>query len=449
MASAAAVLLAAAVVIAWVALTGDRGGEIETIPSAEQVVVAAETSVTDTAEPIGAAGVMQVDCDGGPVSRLSEVDTAALVPGDRLELKRGCTFTDTLLIAASGTADQPIVLSSFGDPADAAPVITSDVTGALIDLVGSNIDVRDLTLIAAPSDFLPGCEATPSGWTVGIQMGPRSSGNRVENVSISGAHAGVFIDKNASDHVIVANRFDSNTMMNDISGAFGVQIFGDRNLVSGNRFSNHATCHPNYGLEAGAAINIFDGSGNVISDNVSHDDRSFLYINGRADQNPVNNVIERNIIDSDHPESVFVSTDAESVVGGQNRIFHNTAVLRGASAVGLWCGRCSADEIVFANNIVWAATGTSRNASSATYSGGANLFWSDDASPRLASMELTGAPEIVEDPRFVDVNADAFELRACSPALSAARAVDESAAVETLGDGADIGALESGELRCQ
>ncbi|HUN04271.1 MAG TPA: hypothetical protein PLS00_15585, partial [Niabella sp.] len=46
---------------------------------------------------------------------LNKLKTVKLVPGDTIKFKRGSAFTGPLFINESGTAQQPIVLTAYGE----------------------------------------------------------------------------------------------------------------------------------------------------------------------------------------------------------------------------------------------------------------------------------------------------------------------------------------------
>ncbi|HEY3558983.1 MAG TPA: right-handed parallel beta-helix repeat-containing protein [Kribbella sp.] len=85
-----------------------------------------------------------------------------LVPGDQLLLERGSSFAAGLVMAASGTAEAPIVIGAYGN--GARPKITDSASGTGLTLTdSSHVQVRDL-------DIGSKTDAGKSRMTYGIRL---------------------------------------------------------------------------------------------------------------------------------------------------------------------------------------------------------------------------------------------------------------------------------------
>lgn len=459
------IAFAAATFGAQVLLSRDGGGDASDssqVESDRAVVPASQESVGPALQESGVTLVP--DCEAGETKSLRDIDLSGLGAGDRLELTQGCTFSGPLVlgeqlsglsvVAGPGTdRPRPIVTNAAGTDGDGV---------ALITLFGSDITVSGIDFdVAAPSrDEL--CNNNPKGWVVGIRIAPNSTRNLIESISVSGAHAGVFIDEGATANTVTNSTFDSNIMMNDTSGANGVLVFGDENVIEANTFTGHTACHPEWLRGAGAAVGIYGGSRNLVTGNSSVEDRTFLSMNAPEDRRPTGNVIERNVVSSSDPQSAFasvriVATTVAAELGDEpNRIVHNTVVLDGGDSIGMFCEDCSRETLVLANNILWAARPVEISPRTGSYLGGSNLVW--HVSGRIDSSQLdaiTGAADIEADPMFA--GAAWPQPQDCSPAVDGASS-DPVLADPVLAAGADttmviglaldIGAVEYDGARC-
>lgn len=92
----------------------------------------------DSRTPVEAQGELT------PWKSFSKLNALALKPGDKIRLKRGGVFRQTLIVTASGSEGSPITIGSYGREQDPDPEIrgTELVTGTLVDGVRSaKIDV--------------------------------------------------------------------------------------------------------------------------------------------------------------------------------------------------------------------------------------------------------------------------------------------------------------------
>ena len=89
------------------------------------------------------------DDDGGglsperPLRTLEAANRLRLGPGDQLLLRRGCVFFGCLRPAGSGTADNPLVVSAYGE-GEAPQIVARAADGEAVYLGGDGVELRQL-----------------------------------------------------------------------------------------------------------------------------------------------------------------------------------------------------------------------------------------------------------------------------------------------------------------
>lgn len=366
-----------------------------------------------------------VDCDGAAIASLAPVNEVNLAPGMVVEFVRACTFLGPLSIEDSGTEAEPITVRSQAPAAEDAslPALVVNAggerpVGAIIDVFGSHVVIQDIRIHGRSSGVSPKCDASALGWVAGIQLNAGAANNRIERVAVRDAHAGVFIDDGAVDNEIIESRFIGNTMLNESSGANGVLIFGDDNLVAFSYFEAHEACG------SGAAIEVFEGTDNQILNNSGVDNQVFVELHGQNTSPTTGNEIADNLATSTVKRGVFARITARNVDGPASRFLHNTMVMTGSGGKGLLCFRCEGERLVFANNIVVANTAIEGEGDDQAYTGGSNLFWGPEGDAPLVDAEVLvaagSASNLIADPLFHLPESGDFRVAPCSPAVDAA-----------------------------
>lgn len=394
---------------------------------------------------------------------LSRAHRAELRAGDALLLKRGCAWRGPLEVRWHGTAERPVRVGAYGVGAD--PLI-HDGAWVNVDVTGSHVVVEHveatMDTTAMPRD--PTCDDQPYGWRVGFHLAPGAEHVTLRHVKASGHTAGVHVAKGARYNRVVHSAFTHNTVMSqlsrahpdDDSGAWGVLLNGDHNVVAYNRFGDNVGCSHDYG-EDGAAVEVYGAVGNAVHHNLSVDDLAFSELGGERGSRTRDTLYAYNLVVSRRQGAQFlVLRGAQSAWGptANTEVYHNTVYLTGARSEGLVCyGGCSEGVLAAHNNVFWVEH-------KAIYADGPfseshNLFWRSGGDPWL---DLTGtrlhATSKIARPRFVDPDAIDFRPRPDSPTVDAGAPLARSFGADLGGvpvpqrGAADIGAYEwDGPLR--
>ncbi|MFA5020534.1 MAG: right-handed parallel beta-helix repeat-containing protein [Patescibacteria group bacterium] len=246
--------------------------------------------------------------------------TIGLQPGDQVFLKRGCSFAETLQIAASGSAASPILIDAYGTGND--PIINGGQVRPWNILISeqSYISVKNIKVINAKADNSPSAGlvinnssniildtvTAENNWGyAGIYFIASVSGagnnNFIKNCTVSntqgtayskanGANygAGILFYSDGADRGLV-NTIDSNTTFNN--GGAGISYAGANSWIGNNTsyankdsgislyssFTSNNTVSQNTvydncrGFDDRAGINLYQvGSNNVVKYNTVH-----------------------------------------------------------------------------------------------------------------------------------------------------------------------------------
>ncbi len=363
---------------------------------------------------------------------LLKASSAALQPGDRLLLKRGGTWTESLKLSRSGTGGAPILVASYGS--GESPRIGG--VGTCVVLAGSNLVVSDL-------------HAADCSWA-GVKI--LGSNNRVEANLITGNAAGVEVEAGALDNAIVRNKIKDNNKMsvltasptNDDSGAFGVLVHGDRTEISHNTITGSDAFSYDFGRD-GAAIEIYGGRQTDVHHNLAVDNHDFSELgNSRS----ADNTFSYNVVRSSLDTSTFVITRGAGSSFGpvlRTRLYNNTVLLTGASSQGFVChAGCSADILTMRANIIQAVWKV----------GYADAAFDEDNDVFYGGLTqfTKGANSVVANPQFVAADTGNLHLQWSSPAVDKGMDMGQTSDFDDLpvpvdgnGDGqarADVGGYE-------
>ncbi|MDA0646452.1 MULTISPECIES: right-handed parallel beta-helix repeat-containing protein [Nonomuraea] len=316
---------------------------------------------------------------------LDAVNAADLKPGDTVAVKRGSSFTGSLVLAAKGTARSPITVKAYGK-------------GALPRIGG-----RDANCVVVAGDHwrISGLRASNCAWA-GFEI--KGDHNVLSKVQADRNVTGATVTPSGSRNTIKDSTFTRNNRMsvndkggdND-SGAFGILLNGDDNLVTGNTITGSHAKSYDYGVD-GAAIEIFGGNRNRITHNRTHDNNTFSELGAKKGDTATGNVFAFNVVTSSLKTGSFLVTrGARHVVGpvkGTTAV-HNSVYMPARDTIGWSChDGCSPSILKLRNNVI-VVGGTA---------GYEDAKGADEASSvykaRKAEFKL-GSGSVMADPRFV------------------------------------------------
>ncbi|MGV9310042.1 hypothetical protein ACWENQ_42605 [Nonomuraea sp. NPDC004354] len=330
---------------------------------------------------------------------LATVNAATLRPGDTVNLKRGSSWSETLTLAAKGSAARPIVVQPYG-------------TGAAPKLSGQD---QPCVVITGNHWRVSGIRASNCQWS-GFEIS--GDGNELTGVTADGNIAGVHVGTDGSRNTIRNSTLTGNNRMsvnddggdND-SGAFGVLLNGDDNLVTGNTITGSFATSKDYGFD-GAAVEIFNGDRNRITHNRSHDNVTFTELGAQKGKTATGNVFAFNVVTSGRKLASFLVTRGPRHVVGPVKgtvAVHNSVYLPAAKTIGWSChDGCAPDILKLRNNVIAV---------------GGEMGWEDGKGADEAGSVYMGRKKrftlgpgsVIADPRFV--SRTDLRLRPGSPAL--------------------------------
>lgn len=421
-----------------------------------------------------------------------------LAGNDRLLLRHGCVWggQETRIIATGTSAQAPIVVGAYGDPALGMPTLTNvDGTtrcrgdcgamdwdpGILLRVVGSYVLVEGLRFVGVAETVDDGCAGQPVGnhagvWFEGTAERP-GAGNELTRSELTGLTRGAVISASATGTRIHENRFTANTMMlrldlqpaND-GGAVGVQVQGNGNEIDHNEFRGHDACSYDYGRDGSAVEMWGSGSDNDIHHNTAYDNESFIEL-GKPESAaaPTGNRIGFNSVigvdGAGEGQAFLVTRGRENRFGpiGSTVATNNSVYLPGRRARGVIClAGCGPETLIVVNNIIWSDGDGQESAYSAISCDGAcqerhNLLWSADGSPvvSIAGDRDAGSAihfnSLVADPGWADPGGGDLHLLPTSPAIDGGEPLTDNARYDIDHDGVpvpageriDIGAFEA------
>lgn len=357
-----------------------------------------------------------------PWRTLGKAGAAALKPGDRLRLKRGCSFTGPLRTGSSsapwaGTADQPIIIDDYGS--GSRPKVRDAASN--FDVIGRYLVFDDLSTTSRPTSYDNQCQGAPRGNTYGWRLRPGSHHVTIKGSRAAGLHFAVWIEAGSHHARILSNEFiDINVKDPNPSsdaGAVAVAIHGDDNEIAWNHIEGSDSCSRLYGRD-GAAIDIYGGQRNVIHHNVAVDNNAFLELgrNQQTDRVARDTVVAYNEVRSRLKIANFLvargAADRYGPTSGTD-VRHNSVYLTGSESYAVQCYKgCSSGILVFRDNIVWAKDRV--GFIEGTWSEGRNVWYSPTRSNLWFDIASTS---FHRDPRFVDAAGGDLRLRSTSPAV--------------------------------
>ncbi len=376
---------------------------------------------------------------------LSKIDEIALLPGDTIKFKRGSRFHGTLYISDSGEDNKYIVLTSYSDSNDQAPLFTNTVFnsgenqyGNCIRLQGDYIIVENLYFEHTVAE-LSGNLGFPLMWELGaIYIDKTASHCIVRNNEIFDCGVGI---KSYGAHALITNNYihDCNRILKEWSwGPLAIWLGGDYQEVSYNTVINYSAVDPRIswgpnsyggGGADGGVIEIDDGrepkSNIEIHHNYTRDNQGFIEVTWTdLVQNPpyTDFSIHHNVSD-DYQQFIALWS------GSGCRIENNTVIRRkknvcdwGVFNLTQYNGKNYVrNNLVIVENDIVIFPGGSQQTSSANSIISNNLFFAASGELNIGT-EGPGANSINSDPLLINYqNAQGpedFNLSASSPAVN-------------------------------
>jgi hypothetical protein len=385
-----------------------------------------------------------------PWKTLSKLDSYDFEPGDTVRCARGSSFHGGFIITSSGTAEAPVVFTSYGN--GPLPKFTnSDIrhlNGNVILVKGSHIVIDGLYFHNGPS--------APPGVRVVRQMGA------------------VFIDKGA-EHVVIRNcevydypiGFQSygnhclitRNHIHDCTGFLqypswgpvGIMVATSNHEISYNRIENYIATGGTFGADGGA-LEIDESNipkeNFKIHHNYSVGNEGFLELIGGAD---IKNVHVHHNVSDDWQEFVFFWAGYNCLVE------HNTVLCRRPKNsnvhVVFTFNEGEARNIHVRNNIFAVAHGIQVFNGVSPYGPqdwdqprDHNVYYCLDGSTADPCGSPLGEGDVIADPRFVDLDKHDLHLRPDSPAIDSGTQtghnIDFDGHSMPIGEAPDIGAYE-------
>jgi|GEM_PF-1369814 len=455
-----------------------------------------------------------VDCAGGSDTNngtsqasawktLGKANTATLVAGDSLLLKRGCTWVGPLKAKWNGTSAAVITVGAYGS-GNLPHIRNTDASGNVVQITGSyqNIEyleasndspsVNCATPSATncnepmdPAKCPPGSPQVggqvlqPKGWRSGFRLDPTAHHNTIQNSKAHEGTVGVSMTFGSHHNKVLSNEFTNNTYMSvltnggdDDGGAMGIVLNGDDNEIAYNYFSGNNACTYDYGPD-GISVEVYGSKRNNIHHNRTVNDYSFVEVGSKTTA-PVSytedTTLAFNLMNSSLENAAFLNVHGTGVFGPTYRTaaYNNTAYLPGGSgqttgSQAVMCSGCKVGGTVILtlrNNIlvgVYKAvysdvkfiddSGYNRESNNIYYSP-ANSWWVVQvAGGRSENVDPTSK---VINPQFVSSGSD-FHLNSNSYGIDHGTTVscvgcgpDLDGVSIPVGAAVDIGAYEAG-----
>jgi hypothetical protein len=345
---------------------------------------------------------------------LSRANSATLVPGDKLLLRNGCTWTGPLIAKWKGTAAAPITIANYGT--GALPMIQN--AHDIVQITGSYLVVQNITTRADAPGYDSSCGGAPMGWRVGFRLFPGSSYNTVKNVTATGLYNGIFVEAGSHHNKITGNHMIRNNLK-DVppqagGGAVGILLMGDDNDVSWNDISGSDACSVQYGRD-GSAIEIYRGRRNSVHHNTAVDNHYFMELGNKASADTT--VAYNKVYSSLKTAGFLMTRGAGDTSWGPvygTKAYNNTVYLTGANSYAVQCIKgCNASVLSLRNNIIvsqWYV-----GYADAAFDEGNNLYWQQQGNPKVWFPISSTSRKL--DPRLVNPAALDFRLNTGSPAI--------------------------------
>lgn len=357
-----------------------------------------------------------------PWKSLEKLGEMAFQPGDSILFSKNSTFLRGITFNSSGNAENPIVISSYGEGLlpSFSNTDQNKLNGNAFQISGSHIVIDGLSFSAcADANSKEGKAVLEAG---AIFTTVHAAHITIKNCEFIDCPIGVNIT--GQNSLVTANTFkDCNRFLSSPSwGPLGIVIANAYNEISYNTCSNYVKIGGNYGADGGF-IELDDRYfGTKVHDvkihhNKSFDNMGFLEIEVKVEGD---NIDVYNNLSDDYQQFIFYW-------GGNNSRVENNTVIRTKPSLNGAVNTVFTmrhGNFILRNNIFVVANGIQILAT-APYNHGNydavihenNLYYCTDGSADDPIGKPLGKNEIIADPKFADIKNSDYRLSPQSPAI--------------------------------
>jgi hypothetical protein len=325
------------------------------VPAVDVSMSAAAAPVPAAAVPVSAVAaagaVYYVDSKAGKDSAagtseatawrsLRRVNATELRAGDTVRFKRGSDWPGALRLRGKGSPASPISIEPYGR--GTAPRI-SGRGAACVVITGLYVRVV-------------GLRAGNCQWAGFVVIGDHNELNGVHaDHNVTGVHFGGAYNILRNSVLSDNDRMSVNDKGGDNdSGAFGVLLNGDDNLVVGNVITGSYARSEDYGTD-GAAVEVYNGDRNRVTHNIARDNETFVELGARKGKTATGNVFAHNVVTSRRKSAFLVTRGPDHPVGPVRGtlVAHNSVYLPARETLGWSChDGCSPGILKLRNNVI-------------------------------------------------------------------------------------------------
>lgn len=358
-----------------------------------------------------------------PWKSLDKLEKEIFQPGDRILFAKNSVFEGGILFEPSGTKQDPIVISSYGEgsPPAFSNLDQNELNGNVFQISGSYIVIDGLA-------FSKCADANSKGGKAVLEAGAIFTRTKADHVTIKNCtftDCPIGVNITGQHSLITGSTFqDCNRFLAEPHwGPLGIVIGNAYNEISYNTCSNYVKIGGTFGADGGF-IELDDRYfGTKVHDirihhNKSFDNMGFLEIETNVEGGNID--VYYNLSD-DYQQFIFYW-------GGDNSRIENNTVIRSKPSLN------GAVNTVFTmrnsyftlrNNIFVVANGV-QVLVTAPYDVGNydqviheyNLYYCIDGSVENPCGKSLGPGEVIADPCFVDMKKADYHLRSDSPAIN-------------------------------
>ncbi len=397
---------------------------------------------------------------GSAWRNINRANSASLKPGDKLLLKRGCTWSQQLRANWNGTSSDPIVIGAYGS--GDLPVLQNSIDGN-VRIAGSYMTIENLKVYNTPSSYGsydPNCSGQPVGWVVGFNF-VGAHNVTVQNSIATHEAIGVALTQDAHNNHILNNQIVSNdgawqpiSSPQGIRGGTGINLLGTGTEIAQNHFEGNSTHCRNESI----SIELYKASNSNIHDNEAFGDGNFIETGSTSQIQSSDNTIAYNVYQTSATNARFIVTRGVGDAFGpvwRTTVYNNSVYLTGSNSQGIVCSACGPDILRMKNNIIVAEAKALFIGSGQSIVESNNIFWSPNGNPpkyNFVQNWTMSSTSHEENPKFVNPGGRDFHLQSSSPAINAGSADSVKAGYNTDIGGTsvpqsgavDIGAYEMG-----